>query len=83
MTANGGTMNVHRLVRLIAGSFILASLALAHYVSPHWLWFTAFVGLNLFQSALTNWCLMDKILVKLGVPESRGRTVTTPTGGTA
>ena len=62
-------MNVHRTVRLVAGSFILASLVLAHYVSPHWLWFTAFVGLNLFQSALTNWCLMDKILAKLGVSE--------------
>lgn len=66
---NGGIMNVNRTVRLIAGLFVLGSLALAHFVNPNWLWFTAFVGLNLFQSALTNWCLMDKILIKLGVPE--------------
>lgn len=60
-------MVVERWIRLIAGSFILISLALAHWVSPYWLWFTAFVGLNLFQSALTRWCLMEDILVKLGV----------------
>jgi hypothetical protein len=62
-------MNINRTVRLIAGTFVLASLLLAHFVSPHWLWFTAFVGLNLVQSALTKWCLMDTILKKLGVPE--------------
>jgi hypothetical protein len=62
-------MNINRTVRLIAGSFILVSLLLAQLVSPHWLWFTAFVGLNLVQSAVTNWCLMDNILKKLGVPE--------------
>ena len=60
-------MVVERWVRLFAGSFILISLALAHWVSPYWLWFTAFVGLNLFQSALTRWCLMEDILVKMGV----------------
>ena len=60
-------MVVERWIRLIAGSFILISLALAHWVSPYWLWFTAFVGLNLFQSALTRWCLMEDILVKMGV----------------
>jgi hypothetical protein len=62
-------MNVNRTVRVIAGSFILISLALAHFVSPNWLWFTGFVGLNLFQSGLTNWCPLDGILAKLGVPE--------------
>lgn len=62
-------MNVERCIRLIAGTFVLASLLLAHYVSPYWLWFTAFVGANLFQSALTRWCLMETILKKLGVPE--------------
>lgn len=61
-------MNVERWIRLIAGSFVLASLLLAHFVSPYWLWFTAFVGANLFQSALTRWCLMETILKKLGVP---------------
>ena len=62
-------MVVERWIRLIAGMFVLASLALAHWVNPNWLWFTAFVGANLFQSALTRWCLMEKILIKLGVPE--------------
>jgi hypothetical protein len=62
-------MNRERLIRVIAGSFVLTSLALAHWVSPYWLWFTAFVGLNLFQSGLTRWCLMEDILKKLGVPK--------------
>ena len=60
-------MSLERWIRLIAGSFVLISLLLAHYVSPYWLWFTAFVGANLFQSALTRWCLMEDILRKLGV----------------
>jgi len=63
-------MTVNRLLRLIAGSFILISLALAHFVSPKWLYFTAFVGLNLLQSAFTNWCPMMTILRKLGAPEN-------------
>ena len=60
-------MSIERWIRLIAGSFILISLALAHWVHPYWLWFTAFVGANLFQSSLTRWCLMEDILKKLGV----------------
>lgn len=60
-------MSVERALRLIAGIFILASLALGHYVSPYWYLFTAFVGLNLFQSAFTNWCPMMMFLRKLGV----------------
>ena len=64
-------MTLHYRIRLIAGTFILASLALAHFVSPYWLWFTAFVGANLVQSSLTRWCLMEKILktLKLAGPE--------------
>jgi len=62
-------MIVERWIRVIAGSFILASLALGWYVSPWFFLFTAFVGLNLFQSGLTKWCLMEIILKKLGVPE--------------
>jgi Inner membrane protein YgaP-like, transmembrane domain len=58
---------MERWIRLIAGTLILASLALAHWVNPNWLWFTAFVGANLFQSSLTRWCLMEDILNKLGV----------------
>ncbi len=56
-----------RMLRGIAGSFILISLALAYYISPIWLWFTAFVGFNLFQSAFTNWCPMMWVLKKCGV----------------
>jgi hypothetical protein len=61
-------MYIDRMLRMIAGGFILFSLALAHFHNPSWLWFTAFVGLNLFQSAFTNWCPMMTILEKLGVP---------------
>jgi hypothetical protein len=60
-------MTVERALRLIAGIFILASLALGHWVNPYWYLLTAFVGLNLFQSAFTNWCPMMTILRKLGV----------------
>ncbi|MGA2221293.1 MAG: DUF2892 domain-containing protein [Verrucomicrobiia bacterium] len=60
-------MTIERYIRIIAGSFILISLALAHWVSPYWLWFTAFVGANLLQSGFTKWCLMEDILKKLGV----------------
>jgi hypothetical protein len=60
-------MTVERALRLIAGSFILLSLALGHYLSPYWYLFTAFVGLNLFQSGFTNWCPMMTLLRKLGV----------------
>jgi hypothetical protein len=56
-----------RVIRLVAGAFVLCSLALSQLHSVYWLWFTAFVGANLFQSALTGWCLMDDILRKLGV----------------
>jgi len=62
-------MTVNRALHAIAGTFILASLLLAHFVSPYFLWFTAFVGANLLQSAFTNWCLMVTILRKLGVKE--------------
>ncbi len=46
---------------------MLISLLLAHFVHPNWIWFTAFVGANLLQSAFTNWCLMEQILKKAGV----------------
>ena len=58
---------VERSLRGIAGAFIGISVLLAYYVSPKWLFFTAFVGLNLFQSAFTSWCPMMTILRKLGV----------------
>ncbi len=59
--------SMERKIRLIAGTFILISLALAVWVSPWWLLFTAFVGVNLAQSALTGWCLMEDILRKTGI----------------
>ena len=58
---------MENMIRVIAGSLVLSSLALAHYVNPNWLWFTVFVGANLLQSGITKWCLMEKILAKLGV----------------
>jgi len=60
-------MTVERYLKGIAGFFVLVSVLLAHYHSPYWLFFTAFVGLNLLQSALTNFCPMIIILKKLGV----------------
>jgi Protein of unknown function (DUF2892) len=60
-------MNVERYIRLIAGAFILLSLALGYWVNQYWFLFTAFVGLNLFQSAFTNWCPMMIFLRKAGV----------------
>ncbi|MGC8834748.1 MAG: YgaP family membrane protein [Armatimonadota bacterium] len=60
-------MYIDRALRLIAGTFVLASVALARYHSPYWLLFTAFVGLNLFQSGITDWCPMMSFLRKLGV----------------
>ncbi len=56
---------IHR-IRGIAGACILISLALAHWVHSNWLWFTAFIGINLLQSAFTHFCLMAILLRKLG-----------------
>ena len=66
-------MTSWRVVRIFAGTFILLSLALGAQGSPifhssNWLWFTAFVGANLLQSGFTRWCLLNNILIKLGVP---------------
>jgi hypothetical protein len=60
---------IQRIMRAIAGSFILLSLVLALYVNQNWLWFTAFVGANLLQSSITKWCLMEDILKKLRVKD--------------
>ena len=59
-------MTIDRIVLAVAGFMILLSLALAHYHNPNWLWLTAFVGLNLFQSAFTGWCPLAIILKKIG-----------------
>lgn len=58
---------INRYIRAIAGTFIIISVLLALYVNINWLWFTVFVGANLLQSAFTKWCLMEDILVKLGI----------------
>ena len=60
-------MTIERLVLAFAGCFILISLTLAHFYSPQWLWFTAFVGANLLQSAFTGFCPLAIILKKLGI----------------
>ena len=60
-------MKMEQWIRAIAGAFILGSLALAQFHHRYWLLFTAFVGLNLLQSAFTKWCLMEDILAKLGI----------------
>ena len=60
-------MTMENMIRAIAGTFIMISLTLGYLHHPYWHLFTAFVGLNLFQSAFTHWCLMEKILLKLGV----------------
>ena len=60
-------MTIERTLRLIAGTFVIISVALAHWHSPYWLWFTAFIGLNLFQSGITDWCPMMTILKKAGM----------------
>lgn len=60
-------MSMDQKIRLIAGTFILLSLALGWWVSPYWFLFTAFVGLNLMQSSLTRWCLMEDILRATGI----------------
>jgi len=62
-------MTVDRYLRLMAGFFVLLSLALGYWVSPYWFLFTGFVGLNLFQSAFTNWCPAMWFLRKFHVPE--------------
>ena len=66
-------MTTERVIRIVAGAFIMLSTILSSIYNgvqisePTWLWFTLFVGVNLFQSGITKWCLMEKILIKLGV----------------
>lgn len=67
-------MKMHMIIRRFAGAFVLMSLILAHYHSPYWLWFTAFVGFNLLQSSFTHFCPLELMLRKLGVGGSCGET---------
>ncbi|MGB5171365.1 YgaP family membrane protein [Eudoraea sp.] len=59
----------NRIVRAVAGVFILISILLAVYVNINWLWFTAFVGANLLQSSFSKWCLLEDILAKFGIKD--------------
>ncbi|SDX12650.1 YgaP family membrane protein [Flavobacterium degerlachei] len=59
----------NKVFRILVGSFILTSLLLAIYVNINWLWFTAFIGVNLIQSGFTKWCLLETILTKLGLKD--------------
>jgi len=61
---------LQRYIRAIAGSFVSISVLLAVFVNINWIWFTLFVGVNLLQSSITKWCLMEEILKKLGVKSS-------------
>jgi len=63
-------MTIERTLRLMSGTFVLMSLALGYWVSHYWFLFTAFVGLNLFQSGFTNWCPAMALLRRFGLPEA-------------
>ena len=69
-------MPMHYAIRLVAGVFVLLSLALGYWVSPWWFLFTAFVGVNLIQSAFTHWCLMETILARMGVAQRQQSAAT-------
>ena len=71
-------MTVERALRLMAGFFVLLSLGLGYWVSPYWLLFTAFVGLNLLQSGLTNWCPAMWVFKKAGLREATSRVECCP-----
>lgn len=60
-------MNRTQIIRLFAGTLILTSVSLSHFVHPNWIFIALFVGLNLFQSSITKWCLLEDILKKLKV----------------
>ncbi|MAB49100.1 MULTISPECIES: YgaP family membrane protein [Winogradskyella] len=62
---------INRYIRAIAGTFVIISVLLGMYVNENWLWFTIFVGANLLQSSITKWCLMEDILRKVGIKDSK------------
>jgi Inner membrane protein YgaP-like, transmembrane domain len=66
-------MKMENAIRILAGSLVLTSLALAHWVHPNWLWLAVFVGANLIQSAITGFCPAEKILAKLGVGNPKAK----------
>ena len=76
-------MTLERWIRLIAGTLVVLSVTLSYFHSRVWLWLTLFVGVNLFQSALTGWCLMEDILRKFGVGGRAERPASTRPAGAA
>ena len=74
-------MKMHLIIRRFAGTFILASLLLAHYHSQNWLWLTVFVGFNLLQSSFTNFCPLEVILKKFGGGGDGGCAAEKTSGG--
>ena len=66
-------MNTENAIRILAGSFVLISLGLAHWVSPYWLWLAVFVAVNLIQSAFTHFCPAEMVFRKLGLGRSGGK----------
>jgi hypothetical protein len=67
-------MSIDRWVMRFAGTVVLVSLLLAHFVSPNWLWLTAFVGANLLQSSFTGWCPLAIVLKRLGIKPGQAFT---------
>ena len=76
-------MTVERALRLMAGFFVLVSLSLGYWVSPYWFLFTAFVGLNLFQSGLTNWCPAMWFFKRMGLRDAGACSTTSDAVGTS
>ncbi|MFH5833272.1 DUF2892 domain-containing protein [Halalkalibaculum sp. DA384] len=71
-TTSCSTMRpMERAIRILAGTMITISLGLGYFVSPYWLLLTLFVGLNLFQSAFSHWCLAEQIFARLGVGDEK------------
>lgn len=67
---------IQRVIRFVAGLFVMISVFLGYYVSEYWFLFTAFVGINLLQSSITCWCLMEDILSALGVGKDKDKKKT-------
>ena len=69
---------LNKYFRIIVGVMVLLSVVLTVYVSQYWLWFTIFIGVNLIQSAFTKWCLLETILMKLGIKKGNGESCSIP-----
>ncbi|QJP34766.1 DUF2892 domain-containing protein [Nonlabens sp. Ci31] len=72
---------LNKYFRVIVGTMVLLSVVLSVYVNPNWMWFTVFIGVNLIQSAFTKWCLLETILVKLGVKKEAASCAVPPSKG--